>query len=200
MSLLFKITSSLFKKNKTAKICFIGLDSAGKSSIIKKIVEDEFNENQDKRTLGMSVEKIAVAGLNFITWDLGGQKAFRDSLWPTYMKGTRGVIYVIDSSDHFRLSESRKEINKFIFENPNFYNIPILILANKQDKFNAMTVNEISDYLNLYSKKNKVKIFPVSCKTGLNLSNAMKWLADEVNDLSFSQESYHKTVFQTINI
>lgn len=64
-------------------------------------------------------------------------------------------MFVVDSNDRERISDSRYELQQLAQEDE-LEEIPILILANKQDLPNAMTVREITDELEL----NKLKGHP----------------------------------------
>lgn len=184
MSILLKLKSSFFTKSKIRKICFIGLDHAGKSSVIKRIIDEEFNEHNNKRTVGMEVAKFEVNGLEFIAWDIGGQKAFRETVWQTYLQGSKAVIYVIDSTDKNRIYEAQHELEKYVFKNTKFAPLPILILANKQDLSTSLSCEDIRNLLNLDKiQSNSVKIFGISCKTGLNIVESFNWLSEQINSL-----------------
>jgi signal recognition particle receptor subunit beta len=79
--------------------------------------------------------------------------------------------------------------------------IPILILANKQDKPNAMPVDLIHKYLNIDSLAQKnVKIIPVSCKSGLNLDHALEWLAKQIIESAHHIGSYYQSVARVMNL
>ena len=104
MSLLVKLRSSFMPKSKVIKISFIGLDKAGKSSILKWILEERFDETNDRRTIGMEVAKFHSAGIEFVAWDIGGQRGFRETIWESYLHGSRAVIYVIDATDKMRVN------------------------------------------------------------------------------------------------
>ena len=183
MSLLYKIKSSFVTKNKILKISFIGLDHAGKSSILKRILEGNFDEFVNKRTVGMEVAKFEISGLQFVAWDIGGQKGFRDTIWQTYLQGSKAIIYVIDSTDIKRLQDSKMELEKYVFSNKKFSTIPILILANKQDLDGSLSCQEIGIALNLHKfRPENIKIYGISCKTGLNIQESITWLCNNLND------------------
>lgn len=58
------------------------------------------------------------------------------------------MIFVIDSNDRERIEECRDEMWRFLNEDE-LQDCAILVMANKQDLPNAMTVSEITDKLNL---------------------------------------------------
>ncbi len=182
MSILLKLKSSFINKSKIKKICFIGLDHAGKTSVLKRIIDEEFDEKNDKRTVGMEVAKFDITGLEFIAWDIGGQKAFRETMWQTYLQGSKAIIFVIDSTDRKRIYEAKLELEKYVFNNDKFALLPILILANKQDMTTSLTCEEIKEFLNLSQNQfSNIKIFGISCKTGLNITESFNWLSNQIN-------------------
>lgn len=183
MSLLLKLKSSFFSKKKIVKICFVGLDRAGKSSIVRWLVEEKFDDQINKRTVGMEVAKLESLGLQFIAWDIGGQRAFRETVWQSYLLGAKAVIYVIDSTDVLRLEEASEELEKYVIENPQLQSIPILILANKQDLPNALSQSELELYLKISSyNRINIEIFPISCKTGFNIKESFSWLCNQLSN------------------
>ena len=80
-------------------------------------------------------------------WDLGGQKAIRN-LWENYYQQCDAIIYVIDSSDNYRLDETGSELYT-ILHTPELSGIPLLIFANKKDLNLSLDCEEIIDALNL---------------------------------------------------
>ena len=64
------------KTNKDAKILVLGLDNAGKSTILKAI-SGETVKNLPP-TKGFNVKIIQKENVKFTFWDIGGQKSIRD--------------------------------------------------------------------------------------------------------------------------
>ncbi|MFX1254345.1 MAG: ADP-ribosylation factor family protein [Promethearchaeota archaeon] len=178
-----RLRRTIAKKQLTVKVSWVGLDHAGKTTIIRRLTSNEFNDAVDQRTLGMNVDEIRTGNVKMVTWDIGGQETFRDSLWLSYMEGSMGVVFVVDSADYKRFPETKREIWKYVIENKRITNIPILILANKQDLEGAHTVGQIARYLCLYKVFNhSYAIFPTSAVTGFNLEEALEWLHQKIMD------------------
>lgn len=181
MTILARLKASFISKSKVLKISFIGLDQAGKSSVLKRILDEDFNEFYNKRTVGMEVFKIDTSGLQFIAWDIGGQQAFRETVWQTYLLGSKAIIYVIDATDLKRLQEAKAELEKYVFNNSTLSSVPVLILANKQDLNPALSSEEIELFLKLKQyQTGAIKIFGISCKTGLNIQESFNWLCNQL--------------------
>ncbi|KAK7880267.1 hypothetical protein WMY93_030634 [Mugilogobius chulae] len=64
-------------------------------------------------TVGLNIGTIDVGKARLMFWDLGGQEELQ-SLWDKYYAESHGVIYVIDSTDEERLSESKEAFEKMI--------------------------------------------------------------------------------------
>ncbi len=183
MGFMAKLRARMAKKQRTVKVSWVGLDKAGKTTIIEKMKTGEFNANT-KRTLGMTVEQFELKGksLTFLSWDIGGQISFRSSLWEAYMAGSMGVIFVIDAADVDRLNEAKIEIWRYVLDNKNLNNVPILILANKQDLPTALPPGKIATALDLQKVRDtSFMILPTSAKTGFNLEEALEWLGQRIS-------------------
>ncbi len=96
-------------------------------------------------------------------WDVGGQDKIRP-LWRHYYQGTQGLIFVVDSNDRERVSEAAEELGKMLREEE-LKDVVILVLANKQDLPNAMSVAEITDKLGLHSLGQRKWYIQSTCAT-----------------------------------
>ena len=108
-----------FKKRKVpAKISFLGLDRAGKTTIINWLKGKGFTD--PSRTMGMAVtegdeiEGFSLAGLELTVWDIGGQEAFRNILWEQYSANSFALVYIIDTNDKQLYAEAISELYRAI--------------------------------------------------------------------------------------
>lgn len=172
MGILLAKLWSLFG-NEEHKIVMVGLDNAGKTTILYQLLMNEVVHTSP--TIGSNVEEVVWKNLHFIMWDLGGQESLR-SAWNTYYTNTEFVILVIDSTDRERLSITREELQKML-AHEELHKASILIYANKQDVNGAMTAGEISRLLNLTSvKKHKWQIQGCCALTGEGLYQGLEWI------------------------
>ncbi|XP_063028498.1 ADP-ribosylation factor-related protein 1 isoform X2 [Melospiza melodia melodia] len=118
-------------------VLILGLDNAGKTTFLEQ-TKTRFNKNYKgmslskiTTTVGLNIGTIDVGKTRLMFWDLGGQEELQ-SLWDKYYAESHGVIYVIDSTDEERLSESKRAFEKMITSEA-LEGVPILVLANKQD-------------------------------------------------------------------
>uniref|UniRef100_A0A8C6FWK0 ADP-ribosylation factor-like protein 14 n=1 Tax=Moschus moschiferus TaxID=68415 RepID=A0A8C6FWK0_MOSMO len=128
-------------KAKQARILLLGLDSAGKSTLLYKLKLDK--DIVTIPTVGFNVEMIELAkGVSLMVWDIGGQEKMR-SMWGLYCENTDGLVYVVDSTDTQRLADSRKEF-EHILKNEYIKNVPVVLLANKQDVPGALSAEDVT--------------------------------------------------------
>ena len=173
---------SLFtkKKKKEIKGLILGLDNAGKTTILKSFKgETVLNLPPTK---GFNFKKFDYNNTTFILWDLGGQKSIR-KFWDNYYeKENDCIIYVIDSSDSERLEETGKELYNII-QQPELSGLPLVIFANKQDLNMALSAEEILEQLGLDEiMDRKWTIIASSALTKQGLSTGLKWIIDCCSD------------------
>lgn len=114
-------------------------------------------------------------------WDLGGQRAIR-TYWNQYCENTGALVYVIDSTDEDRMEEAGSELQKMLNDGALQRDIPILVLANKQDLMNSLSVQEISSVLQLADIQNRPwHIQPCSAKTGEGIEEGFDFLVPFLN-------------------
>ena len=165
---------STFKK-KESRILMLGLDNAGKTTMLYKLKLGE--DKLSMPTIGFNVETLENSKINLIVWDLGGQDKIR-RLWKHYYSSTKGIIYVIDSSDKERLDEAIEEL-KNVVNAHELKNIPVLIYANKQDIENALTDTEII-YKLTDIISNEWYVQSCSTKSGEGLLEGINWLINKL--------------------
>ena len=168
MGLAFgKMFSKLFGK-KDVRILMVGLDAAGKTTILYKLKLGEIVTTIP--TIGFNVETVEYKNLSFTIWDVGGQAKMRQ-IWENYARNIQGIIWMIDSNDSSRFAESKEEL-KNLLKIPACSSVPILILANKQDLPHAISKSRLVNILNLNSIENDYFITETCCLTGKGLTNA----------------------------
>ncbi|XP_076930294.1 ADP-ribosylation factor-like [Bidens hawaiensis] len=144
-----RLVKMLFAK-KEMRILMVGLDAAGKTTILYKLKLGEIVTTIP--TIGFNVETVEYKDVSFTVWDVGGQDKIRP-LWRHYFQNTQGLIFVIDSNDQDRITEARDELHRILNEDA-LREATILVFANKQDLPNSMKAAEITDKLGLHSLRN----------------------------------------------
>src|SRR3954469_20274036 len=105
-----KLFAGLFGK-KEMRILMVGLDAAGKTTILYKLKLGEVVTTIP--TIGFNVETVEYKNISFTVWDVGGQDKIRP-LWRYYFQNTQGLIFVVDSNDRERIGEAREELQRML--------------------------------------------------------------------------------------
>lgn len=132
--------SQLFEK-KNATILMVGLDAAGKTTILLKLKLNETRETVP--TIGFNVETVEYKNVKFHVWDVGGQEKLRQ-LWKHYYEGANAIIFVVDSNDRDRVNVAKSELERLL-QDPELAGATLLVLCNKQDLPHRLTPQEIVD-------------------------------------------------------
>lgn len=174
--------SKLFDKlasKKDCRILMVGLDAAGKTTILYKLKLGEVVTTIP--TIGFNVETVEYKNINFTVWDVGGQDKIRP-LWRHYYQNTNGLIFVVDSNDRDRIGEARDELSKMLNEDE-MRDAILLVFANKQDLPNAMAAAEITDKLQLQALRNRHWYIQSTCATsGDGIYEGFDWLSKAISE------------------
>lgn len=131
-------------------VVVVGLDAAGKTSLLYRLKFREFVRSAP--TKGFNAEKVRVPlggsrgeGVAFQVWDVGGQERLRP-LWRSYTRRTDGLVFVVDAAETERLEEAKVELHRLSRAADN-QGVPVLVLANKQDRPGALSAAEVGKRL-----------------------------------------------------
>lgn len=159
------------------RIVLLGLDNAGKTTLLKKLASEEVNTITP--TQGFNIKSITSHGMKLNVWDIGGQRRIRN-FWKKYLENTDLLIYVIDSTDKKRFEETGLELAELI-DDENLKGVPVLIYANKQDLVAASPASEIAEGLNLHTFRDRQwQIQACSAVSGEGLQDGMNWICTNV--------------------
>lgn len=174
---LHTILKKLKQKEKEVRILILGLDNAGKTTIMKRFNGEDISTISP--TLGFNIKTLEHRGFTLNFWDVGGQKSLR-SYWRNYFECTDAVIWVIDSADRRRMSDCSTELHSLLQEE-RLAGATLLLLANKQDLAGAFSCAQIADTLQLSAvSSHHWRVVPCSAVTGHNLSAGIDWALDDV--------------------
>ncbi|KAM8728694.1 ADP-ribosylation factor 1 isoform X1 [Acanthopagrus latus] len=175
-----KVFAGLFGK-KEMRILMVGLDAAGKTTILYKLKLGEIVTTIP--TIGFNVETVEYKNISFTVWDVGGQDKIRP-LWRHYFQNTQGLIFVVDSNDRERAGEAREELSRMLNEDE-LRDAVLLVFANKQDLPNAMNAAEVTDKLGLHSLRSRTWYIQATCATsGDGLYEGLDWLSNQLKSRS----------------
>ncbi|KAI3328298.1 ADP-ribosylation factor-like protein 1 [Ustulina deusta] len=182
--------SGLLWAKKEIRILILGLDNAGKTTLLYRLkVGDAQNPPWIASigevvttipTIGFNVESVTYKNLNFDVWDLGGQTSIRP-YWRCYYANTAAVIFVVDSTDIERLQTAADELAAMLNEEE-LKDAALLVFANKQDQPGAKGAGEISEALRLGELRDRNwSIVACSAVDGSGVNEGMDWLVQTVN-------------------
>jgi small GTP-binding protein len=168
-------------KEMMKKMCVIGEAAAGKTSLIRRFVVDKFDDKYivtigtktSKKILTIRDGNVNVS-LKLMIWDILGQSHF-DKLKESAFKGSNGAFIVLDLTRKETLQAFDKWLESLYNIVPN---IPVIVLANKNDLEPKFTKDEIEETINKYG----FPYFLTSAKTGENVDNAFYTLGKMMID------------------
>merc|ERR1712032_710565 len=178
-----KWMKSLLGAKEEKRILMVGLDAAGKTTILYKLKLGDVITTIP--TIGFNVETVEYKNIEFTVWDIGGQHLIRP-LWRHYYKGSEAVIFVVDSNDRERIDDNglnsnddnvRDQLHSMLADEE-LNGAALLVFANKQDLPNAMSVDEITQRLQLNKLRNREWYIQSSCaRSGDGLYEGLDWLS-----------------------
>ncbi|XP_068816188.1 ADP-ribosylation factor-like protein 10 [Struthio camelus] len=150
------------------QVLVLGLDGAGKSSVLHYICSETAKE-RIAPTHGFNSARLHTEGLEMDLLEVGGSRNLR-AYWPHYLSQAHVLVFVVDSVDRSRLLTARQELHALLAEEPR---LPLVVLANKQDKSDALSAAELHDELALHTLDGQREFFllPTSA-TWASLSSA----------------------------
>lgn len=171
-------------KGKKGKLLFLGLDNAGKTSLLMCLKTGCFQQFDQTKTY--HVEELSIEGMHFSAYDLGGHETARQC-WRDYFLNVNGIVFFIDASEPSRFEEAKKELNGLLSDEK-LQNVPFLILGNKIDRTTSVSreslVYELGlfnltpiDTVNLPRDQRPIQLFMCSVKNKTGYAQGFKWLS-----------------------
>ena len=165
------------------KICLVGEEAVGKTSLIHRFVSGAFDESYI-RTLGAVVSKKSVSlgtldgrpvNVDMVILDIMGKRTFLQLFQEAYFHGAKGILAVFDVTRKSSLRDLTKWIDGV---RDSVGPIPVYTLGNKSDltERRETTEQEASETLRAY----ETPILYTSAKTGDNVEQAFQSLAKTI--------------------
>ena len=167
------------------KICLVGEAAVGKTSLIRRFVQDEFDDRYIT-TLGAKVSKREMVfdlpdrkqiQMDITVWDIMGEKGFRDLLKDAFFHGAKGVLAVADLTRYSTLKELDDWIQgvfKVVGE------IPVVYAINKIDLKDEVMILYGDKEISEASRAFEAPYFYASAKTGENVDLVFRRLGTMV--------------------
>jgi len=150
--------------NSSKKIVLVGNFGVGKSSLMRRFVQNTFSENYTV-TIGVHILKkeIRIDEFNFtlIIWDIEGKDDIQ-KVRPSYLLGTSGFVFVIDPTRPQTFERLNEELD---FIKLNYPTAQIVKVCNKSDLIN------IDEFKERLLKSNTSIDFFASAKQGDEVEN-----------------------------
>lgn len=166
----------IFKKR--AKILFLGLDNAGKTTLLHLLRDDKIIVHEP--TGHTQNQEIVVDGVYFNAYDLGGHAAAR-RIWRREINGiVDGIVFIIDTTDHKRFEETQIELQRLLTDDK-LQNTPFAIIGNKIDAKGAVSEIELKNLMGLGLKEEeRIKVFMCSVVKRHNCIDPFIWLGSQI--------------------
>ena len=164
------------------KITIIGNGGVGKTTLIKKYTQGEFQEEYIS-TIGaqFSIFEYKINGddIKLFLWDLAGQEDFQ-VFRSSFYEDSKAAIIVYSLERNDMGVESLKDVMKWYDEmRQQCEDIPIIVFANKTDLVEDTEIDE-SSYKELSAKENYLGVYKTSAKTGNGVSDAFKAIIEKL--------------------
>ncbi|MHA1628602.1 MAG: ADP-ribosylation factor-like protein [Candidatus Heimdallarchaeota archaeon] len=162
-------------KNKIS-IAIIGLKNAGKTELVKRILQTEdFLQISTQESLGLKL--YVHENLTLLTWDIIDSLPSDHSLWKRAILGANVLFFIVDSTDRAHLTLNKQLLWALIEEV-----LPdrLLILGSKADSSKSISIDELLDTLEVVELDKRTRchcdLFKFSAKTGEGMYTIEEWL------------------------
>lgn len=158
------------------KVCMVGAQGTGKTSMVKRFVHSLFSERYHS-TVGVKIDRkvvdVAGAEVTLLLWDIEGRTE-ENEVPASYTRGAHAVLYVADGTRRTtfeQLSPLRDLVRSTVGD------VPSLVALNKADLAEQWVLTKSDEAALAGAGLHGVR---TSAKTGAGVEDAFHWLAKEV--------------------
>ncbi len=165
---------------KTVKLIVSGDGGVGKTSFLKRLIHDKFN-NDNELTKGVEffskTHSINEHDYNFVIWDFAGQDQFKHLL-SNFVNGSVAAFVLFDLSRPSTL----EGLEEWIYKLAHNGNISVFILGTKFDLINHDDCKIFDEFILEIIRKydNIIGYLKISSKSGYNVKNAFDSLLKKI--------------------
>ncbi|MGB0387243.1 MAG: GTP-binding protein [Ardenticatenaceae bacterium] len=164
------------------KICLLGDANVGKTSLIRRFVEERFDERY-LSTVGVNISRKTLVRpsetINMLLWEIEGSDGFKKKHL-NFLHGVTGAIIVCDLTRHKTLDTLERYARQLRALNAT---VPLVFIGNKVDLLNKRTITDRE--LRALCNKLGGPYLLTSAKTGTQVNDAFSLLADQIEGAQF---------------
>lgn len=159
------------------KICMVGDFGVGKTSLIRRFVDRQFND-QYLSTVGVKISRKLIESVNLqmLIWDIEGHTKFK-GIAPSYLQGASGALIVADVSRIETIERIPEHVQLFLSINPKG---SLIIALNKSDLIDEEKLTKLVQMVELQKLERVSKIYQTSAKTGAFVDEIFEELAYQI--------------------
>ena len=171
------LTTILLPLRKKFKLVILGMAGTGKSSIMGRIIGEEFDQ-YSQPTIGAAFGNHVTKNNNMLEiWDTAGQERYR-SLAPMYYRNASLALIVFDISDSITIDSANDWIDEMSKNN-----ISYIVIGNKLDLYKE-SEHLFRVKLEAFKEKEYDHYIQMSAKTGLNLHQLMETIDKKLEGIT----------------
>mmetsp|Transcript_8028 Transcript_8028/g.14875 ORF Transcript_8028/g.14875 Transcript_8028/m.14875 type:complete len:209 (-) Transcript_8028:279-905(-) len=172
------LTGDDFGRAHLIKLVLIGDSGVGKTSILSRFVDNDFNDNFystigvdfKARTMTVGDEKVKIQ-----VWDTAGQERFR-TITSSYYRGAKGIMIVFNVADRL----SFENANVWLREANKFSNDSVKILVGNKADVSTSQRQVSFEEAREYALKVNMPFIETSAKLGQNVHEAFQLISQDI--------------------
>uniref|UniRef100_A0A667GS91 ARF like GTPase 10 n=1 Tax=Lynx canadensis TaxID=61383 RepID=A0A667GS91_LYNCA len=136
------------------EVLVLGLDGSGKSTFLRVLSGKPPLEGHIP-TWGFNSVRLPTKDFEVDLLEIGGSQNLR-FYWKEFVNEVDVLVFLVDSADRLRLPWARQELHKLLDKDPD---LPVVVVANKQDLSEAMSMVELQQELGLQAVDSQREVF-----------------------------------------